>query len=102
MFVARLKTQSPRLQSKESKRYQLVVLHHKKRKLENRLSKIEEQIEKNEEIKAKAESDMLDEKIATSSVKLQEVCNLHAETEKLLSELYEEWEEIEEKLSEFN
>lgn len=73
-----------------------------KRKLENRLSKIEEQIEKNEEIKAKAESDMLDEKIATSSVKLQEVCNLHAETENLLSALYEEWEEIEEKLSEFN
>ena len=67
-----------------------------KRKLENKIKKIEEEIEKLENKSSQIDEEMLKPQISSNSAKLNELCAEKAEIEEKLNELYLEWETLNE------
>ena len=67
-----------------------------KRKLENKIKKIEEEIEKLENKSSQIDEEMLKPQISSNSAKLNELCAEKAEIEEKLNKLYLEWETLNE------
>ncbi len=72
-----------------------------KRKLENKLSKIENDIALFEEKQEKLQEEMLKPEISSNSVKLQEVCHKADEVKQQLDTLYAVWEQTGAELEDF-
>lgn len=64
-----------------------------KRKLENRLAKLESDIASHEDKLEKLQAEMLKPEIASNSVQLQDICKKADEIKQNLDSLYEEWEQ---------
>lgn len=67
-----------------------------KRKLENKIKKIEEEIETLENKSSEIDEEMLKPNISSNSAKLNELCSKKAEIDEKLTLLYEEWEKLNE------
>lgn len=65
-----------------------------KRKLENKIKKIEEEIETLENKSSEIDEEMLKPNISSNSAKLNELCSKKAEIDEKLTLLYEEWENL--------
>ena len=65
-----------------------------KRKLENKIKSIEEQIEKLENKLSSIDEEMSRPETATNSAKLNKLCLQQSEINEKLSDLYEEWENL--------
>lgn len=78
-----------KLDFKEQKR-----IEAEKRKLQNRITKIEEQIETLETEKSKIDDEFLIPENMTNSAKLNELTTKQKEINEKLEQLYEEWEEV--------
>lgn len=66
----------------------------KQRKLQNQISRTEDQIQKLEERLGAIDGEFADPEIATNSARLGELHRERTEVQKKLEELYEEWEEL--------
>ena len=64
-----------------------------KRKLENKLSKLEADIANHENKLEELQAEMLKPEIASNSVQLQDICKKADEIKQNLDLLYEEWEQ---------
>lgn len=67
-----------------------------KRKLENKIKKIEEEIETLENKSSEIDEEMLKPNISSNSAKLNELCSKKVEIDEKLTLLYEEWEKLNE------
>ncbi len=65
-----------------------------RRKIENKIKNIENEIEKLENKSSEIENEMLKPEVSSNSAKLNELCKKQAEINDKLSALYDEWEEL--------